>query len=115
MSKKDKSKFKKQIKAQILQEMQQAQRETFPTQPHLRSGAKMVEPEVQPVILKQAPVQAIAQDSTINLPQIIYDLKKTAIIVGSFAILIAVLYFLDLKFGILLNFGNLIFKVLHIQ
>ena len=118
MSKKDKSKFKKLIKAQVAQEIAQAQKEVQPNK-----SATIVIPDSLKKI--NEPKAVISDTNTvtatpiaigeINLPQIKYDLKKTGIVIGGLAIIMLGLYFLDLKYGILLNFGNWLFKVLNIQ
>ena len=58
---------------------------------------------------------ALALNPEFNLPQIKYDLKKTGVVVLILAGVIAILYFLDLKHGLLLQFGNWLFKALNIQ
>jgi len=105
VSKKDKSKFRKHIKAQILQEMQKSQKEM--PQPSPQSSS-----EVTPAAIATA---ATGDSALQNLPQIKYDLKKTGLVVGSLVLILAVLYLLDLKYNILLSFGDVIFRVLHIQ
>lgn len=112
MSKKDKSKFRKQIKAQLSQEMSKFQ--SSETQPKSKtsifSGSKTAAPEIVTV----TGATAVAQNSEIDLAQIKHDLKKTAILIFILASIIGVLYYLDSKYDILLTFGNWIFKVLHI-
>ena len=115
MSKKDKSKFRKQIKAQLLQEVAQAQKEMTPGK-----SAPAVVLNTPATINPSAPVAASAVAAPavlteINLPQIKHDLKKTGIVVGCLVVLMVAIYYLDLKYGILINFGNWLFKVLHIQ
>lgn len=107
MGKKNKNKFKKQIKAQLIQEMTQIQKEVEPGKtviqtitPHTSSAAITINP---------------TNFGEINLPQIKYDLKKTLVVVLILAILIVALYFLDLKYGILFNFGSWLFKALNIN
>ena len=113
MSKKDKSKFRKQIKAHLLQEMAQVQTQEKPKTP-----TKIVEPS-QPTVTKVIP-QAMPQAAVLesipgNLSQIKYDLKKTGIVIGSLVVLMAILALLDLKYNILLSFGDILFRVFHIQ
>ena len=108
MGKKNKNKFKKQIKAQLLQEMTQVQKEAEPGKTVVQS------------ITTDAPSTTVATITPttldeINLPQIKYDLKKTLIVILILAIIIVALYFLDLKYGILLHFGSWLFKVLNIN
>jgi hypothetical protein len=105
MSKKNKAKFKRIIKAQMAQEMVEAQVSDRPA-----IGAEIK--NKQPVVANMATAAIDTQE--INLPQIKYDLKKTGIIVIILALIIALLYYLDYKYGILLTFGNWLFKVLHI-
>lgn len=102
MGKKNKNKFKKQIKAQALQEMTQT-----PAAPAATSKKDFVIKNV-----------AIIQPDTakeFNLSQIKYDLKKTLIVILVLALLIGGLYFVDLKYGLLLHFGTWLFKVLNIH
>ena len=115
MSKKDKSKFRKQIKAQLLQEVAQAQKEIKPGKP-----APAVVLNTSAAINQSTPaaVSAVAAPAVlteINLPQIKYDLKKTGLVVGSLVVLMAIIYYLDLKYGILLTFSGKLFQILHIQ
>ena len=63
----------------------------------------------------QAAAIPIQNEVIANLGQIKKDLIKTAIIVGTLGVIIVVLAILDSKYGILLNFGDFLFKVLHIQ
>lgn len=108
MGKKNKNKFKKQIKAQLLQEMTQVQKEAEPGKTAIQSiipnTPSAATTAITPTVLGE-----------INLPQIKYDLKKTLIVILILAIIIVALYFLDLKYGILLHFGNWLFKVLNIN
>lgn len=111
MSKKNKAKFKKQIKAQISQEMNQihaAEKPVFTATPT---------PQVSRMVpsSNQAAAIPVQNEVIANLGQIKKDLIKTAIIVGTLGVIIAVLAILDSKYGILLNFGDSFFKVLHIQ
>jgi len=104
MSKKDKSKFKKQLKAQRLQEISRNPNTTV-SQPQTATKVTL-----SPSATIVEPMSVIG-----NLTQIKYDLKKTGVVVLSLAMIIAVLYFLDNKYNILLEFGNWLFKVLNIQ
>lgn len=118
MSKKDKSKFRKQIKAQLMQDVAQAQSEIKAPQ-----KAKIVTREniavANNIVNKNqtSPLNppVIAINSEFNLPQIRYDLKKTALVVLGLAIVIVALYYVDLRYNILLNFGDWLFKVLNIK
>jgi hypothetical protein len=112
MSKKDKSKFKKQLKAQILQDMQKFEsQQNSVSVPKVQPAAPVA---AQPKIVPSTNVAAAAVDSEINLPQIKYDLKKTAIVVAGMAVVIVILAILNNKQNVLINFGNTIFRVLHI-
>lgn len=109
MSKKDKSKFRKQIKAQLNQEMSQ-----------VGSAPKAVNNSSVLVTGNQAK-SSITTSTTqenigeINLPQIRYDLKKTGVVVTVLALITVGFYFADSKYGILLNFGDWLFKSLNIN
>ena len=73
-------------------------------------------PIMQTDVIAAKPVQSVVSDSTIqNLPQIKYDLKKTAIVIAVLALIIVALVLLDQKYNILLSFGDILFRVLHIQ
>ena len=118
MSKKDKSKFHKRIKAQILQQMAQTQaQEKVGLKPTFQPQAKPKGTELKPATTAVQPTsQAVAININLqNLPQIKYDLKKTAVVVATLVSIIAALYFLDFKYNILISFGNIIFRVLHIN
>lgn len=113
MSKKNKAKFKKQIKAQILEEMARAE---------TQAPAAPVAPSISPSpIQTDTPITKPAQPAIVtdtmiqNLPQIKHDLKKTAVVIGILALIIVVLALLDQKYNILLSFGDILFRVLHIQ
>ena len=119
MSKKDKSKFRKHIKAQILQEMAQSQaQEKVMARPIIQSQSKSTSPPIEEKPMSDISPPA-SQTAVIpglqNLPQIKYDLKKTGLVVGGLVLILAVLYLLDLKYNILLSFGDIIFRVLHIR
>ena len=117
MSKKDKSKFRKRIKAQILQEMAKAQTQ------EVKSGAGSVtlKQVINPPVVvpqKSSAHSALASSSTLalqNLPQIIADLKKTGLVIIILIILIIGLRLLDQKYLLLPSLGDLVFRVLHIQ
>jgi hypothetical protein len=103
MSKK-KNKFKKLIKEQMLREMT---KETV--------AAKVTEVTEPVTSIPKAVSAGSTAESVENLPLIKADLLKTAIIIGVMAVLIAFLVILDHKYAILLKFGDVLFKVLHIQ
>lgn len=114
MSKKNKAKFKKQIKAQILEEMARVQTQAPVAAPVVPSI--LPTPMIKSDTPTAVPTQPTADNSTIqNLLQIKYDLKKTAIVIGILALIIVALVILDQKYSILLSFGNVLFKVFHIQ
>lgn len=117
MSKKDKSKFKKLLKAQISQGLSQTRiQEKTAKMPVSASPPQNISPtpNVKSNISLQSSGEAAISDIS-NLSQIKYDLKKTAVVIGALVIIMAVLYVLDLKYNILLSFGDVIFRVLHIQ
>ncbi len=122
MSKKDKSKFRRRLKAQILQEMAKVQpagkpatasivaQPISPPKTESALGDATAKPEPAP-----APGAGLPVGASLDTLQLVrHDLKKSAIIIGSIIILIVLLYYADLKTGILLKVGNEIFKVLHI-
>lgn len=122
MSKKDKLKFRKRIKAQILQEMAQAQKDMprstpapsiiakLISSPKIEANLKMPEPDTKITPGVSLPVSSLGD--TIGLVR--QDLKKSAIIIGSIIIVIVVLYLIDQKTGIVLKAGNELFQLLHI-
>lgn len=118
MSKKDKSKFHRRLRAEILKEMTTSQPEKPQFTPMPSPIAKPLippksEPDKNPV--PGTGLQVSASSASPDTLQLVRnDLKKSAIIIGSIIILIVALYFIDLKTGILLKAGNEIFKVLHI-
>ena len=113
MSKKDKSKFKKQLKAKILEDMAKTQGPN----PTLNKPVETTNTATVPQNINIGSAQAttISENPDINLDQIKHDLKKTGIVVACLAIIIGLLYYLDLKYGVLLHFGNWLFKVLNIS
>lgn len=102
MSKK-KNKYKKQIKARILAEMTQGHKDTT-TKPELKKDRTEI---LTDKIIDNTAIQ--------NLNQIKYDLKKTGIVITGLALTILVLVIIDQKNGILLKFGNWLFKIFNIQ
>jgi len=117
MSKKEKSKFRRRLKAQIIQEFGKStpvQPKTIesPKAPLAELQTEKQEKEESPKILPTPePLPEIQNDA---LTWVRRDLKKSAFIIGSIIILIVVLFFIDQKTDILLKAGNGIFKVLHI-
>lgn len=117
MSKKDKSKFRKRIKSQLLEEMSRAQSLDKPkTKPVIQPAAATMQPPKQPVspVATSLPTTPTMPGLKEPLSYIKKDLKKSAIIIGSMMAIIIILTIVDLKTNILLNFGDQIFKVLHI-
>jgi|GEM_PF-987961 len=121
MSKKDKSKFRKRLRAEILKQMSQSQSTqtappvtaaVAPTSPPSATQTEVKPMKTSPALAPGAGLQVEASSDTLQLVR--HDLKKSAIIIGSIIISIVVLYFVDQKTGILLKAGNEIFKVLHI-
>ncbi len=108
MSKKDKSKFKKRLKAQILEKL--AQEKDIP-----EIKAPKVSSNQPAQSIKTDIPTAAAQFSDINISQIKYDLKKTAVLIAVIVVIILAIYLLDLKYNILISLGNWLFEVLHIQ
>jgi len=108
MSKK-KNKFTKQLKAQSLQEISQ----------NNNSVSQMNKSASKPAVVQDSfreKTTIIASSNEIaNLDQIKYDLRKTGIVVFSLAIVIAGLIYFDSKYGILLQFGNQLFKTFNIN
>lgn len=113
MPKKDKSKFRRRLRAEILKQMAEspAERPTTPMAPS-SDVRPIMPPKVEP--LKKPASEIVLPASLETLPLVRDDLKKSAIIIGSIIVLIVVLYFVDFKTGILLKAGSEIFKVLHI-
>lgn len=107
MSKKNKSKFKKQVKNQLLEQMTQVKSENIKS---TAPDSKIINtPKVMP--WQNATVATMELQ---NLPQIKADLKKTGIVVGILALTIVALAVSDQKYHILTTFGSWLFKVLNI-
>jgi hypothetical protein len=106
MSKKNKAKFKRQIKNQVLQQMAQVNSTSTLNQENIPPAAT-----VKPVILTNNTTALEVQ----NLPQIKNDLIKTAIVMVTLILIIVVLAVTDQKYHELLTFGSWLFRVLHIQ
>lgn len=116
MSKKDKSKFQRRLRAEILKEMSQSQAEkpapTTTTQPSI---AKVTaSPKIEPVKNSTPGVDSQVGASVNTLQLVRSDLKKSAIIIGSIIIVIIIVFLLDNKTGFLLKASDSLFKVLHI-
>ncbi len=117
MSKKDNLKFKKRIKAQIMQEVNRLEREPSFT-------PKAEKPIVSPVVSAKpqenhsptvVPTSAPSVLPTNSSNLVRADLKKSAIIIGSIIVLIIAIYFVDNKTGFLLKTSSHLFKFLHIN
>ncbi|MFA6492724.1 MAG: hypothetical protein WCV58_01125 [Patescibacteria group bacterium] len=111
MSKKDKSKFRKRIKAQISKEISQTQ--PNPVAPQIKKSSQPQTAVLSDKMSSTTPEASIATKNE-ALDYTKKDLKKSAIIIGSMIILLVALSIVDNKTGILLRAGNQIFKVLHI-
>ena len=105
MSKKNKAKFKKQIKAQIQQEMNAS----------LKNTALNITNKEKTLQNESATRKEILSEKNNNLSQIKYDLKKTGVIVGLFALIILGVYFTNQKINILTPAGDWLFKFFHIN
>ena len=104
MSKKDKSKFRRRLRAEILKQMSATSRAEGPSTPEetmARPEAKTETPAVE------TPASASISADTLQLVRL--DLKKSAIIIGSIIILIIALYLIDLRTDILLDISEKIF------
>ncbi len=117
MSKKEKNKFKKRLRAEILKEIskggisRQPEVVTVEAKPEitpLESPQRVQAPQREIESEKEDSIQ-FSQDSTVK-----HDLKKSAIIIGTIFIVIIGLYIVDLKTNVLLNSGNYIFTKLNI-
>ncbi len=120
MSKKDKSKFKKIIKAQIAQEMAKAQVAGKKQEKNAKIASQNVESTAMSIKTQKTILASPAATTTIsveglNLGQIKYDLKKTGVVIAVLTAIIGLLYYFDLKYVTLLTFGNWLFRVFHIQ
>lgn len=115
MSKKNKSKFKKILKAQIAQKINQAQSSESKTVPKEKAAFPQNSLSVESNVASQSESSIALNSGDINLTQVKADLIKTAIIVLILLLIIAVLYYLNYKNNILLVFGNWLFEVLNIQ
>lgn len=113
MSKKDKSKFRKRVKAEILNQMQSTQSVSQGPISQVVQNSPAPTNEVASTIEKSAPTASIAELDSLKM--IKTDLKKSAIIITSILIVIVALYFIDAKTNFLSSLGSQIFKVLHIN
>jgi len=119
MSKKDKSKFRRRLKAQILQEMATVQTEKpASTAPAPKASTQPIVPPKIPAakpVTAPTPEVGLQVGTSVETLQLVrHDLKKSAIIIGSIIVIIIILFFVDQKNGILLRASNEIFKVLRI-
>jgi len=106
MSKKNKAKFKRQLKNQIIQELNKTNNvSTNETKPAKND------------IIEQTKSKAVSQNesSLSDTTQIKNDLIKTIIVVIIIAGVITALAVLDQKNNILADFGKMIFRVLNIN
>lgn len=101
MSKKNKAKFKKFIQSQIKHEQSQTLAEPVKVSPQIETE--------KPATLPNLP------NSSLDLSQIRYDLKKTALVVGVFVLILITLAYLNQKDGLLTTFGNYLFKTFHLN
>ena len=112
MSKKNKAKFHKRIKAQLLREMSQVAQTPKLSVPAFPQPTEITQPAQ---VLPATPVETAgvgAPDKSLNY--IKKDLKKSAFIIGSIIILIITLSIVDTKTNFLLGIGDQVFRVLHI-
>jgi len=122
MSKKDKAKFRKRIKAQLLEEMARSNASTKPMTPAMPQKVNPVNP-VMPVQTQAAPFskEISKTDVTLETPAedplkyVRYDLKKSAIIIGSIIAIIFICWIVDLKTGFVLKTGDYLFKTLNLN
>ncbi|MEK7142767.1 MAG: hypothetical protein AAB785_01020 [Patescibacteria group bacterium] len=114
MSKKDKSKFRKRIKAEILKQMAQSQSAlTTPTAENIvqktpASASTLGENLKQEISLPLAP-----ENDPIS--PIRKDLKKSGLIISCMIIVVASLMILDLKTGLILKASDWLFQIFKIQ
>ncbi len=108
MSKKNKAKFVRQIKNQVLNQIAQTSNKAETVGNTKLEPSESIKKNLAANIAK--PVVEIQ-----NLKQIKADLAKTGIVVAVLAVAILVLAILDQKHHVLLTFGNFLFKLLHIQ
>lgn len=117
MSKKDKSKFRKRIKEQILKEMTQAESQSaVKTAPIVRTDFQKEQP-TPTVNTVPKTITAKPQESTATINYLDFikkDLRKSAIIISSIICVIIILTIVDNRTNILLDLGNRIFQVLNI-
>ncbi|MBM2820367.1 MAG: hypothetical protein HW405_127 [Candidatus Berkelbacteria bacterium] len=115
MGKKDKSKFKKRLHAEILKEIQKTDSNQPSQTPEIIN--EPVTPKMQDNLPSSAQLKTASEDPPVlqdSLGLVRSDLKKSAIIIGSIIILIVALFFIDNKTGLLLKFGTGLFRILHI-
>ena len=115
MSKKSKNKFRRRIKAQILEEMAHAQAPVSaepvaqPQSPYL-SARNLPSQETSQLMAPRKP-----EESLDSLTYTKKDLKKSAIIIGSIIILIITLSVIDTKINFLIKAGDEVFRILNIS
>ena len=115
VSKKDKSKFHRRLKAEILKEITATSQEKPLLSPSPSPIAKPISPPKPEPDKNPVPGTGLTLDASLDTLHLVRaDLRKSAIIIGSIIILIVALYFINQKTGILLKAGNEIFKILHI-
>lgn len=114
MSKKNKAKFKKHLKAQMLQEMgREVNVSEIVQKPATISTPAAI--DVKNINVQNGAAAIAIDDMIVNLPQVKHDLKKTAIIILILAAIITILSYLAQRYNILISFGDWLFKVLNIK
>lgn len=109
MSKKNKNKFKKQLKSKILQEIT-SETSKDSIKPPTTNDAPNIGKEIN---ISQSNATVIPELQ--NLPLIKMDLVKTGIVVAILALIIVTLAILDGKYQILVKFGDILFKTFNIN
>lgn len=114
MSKKNKAKFRKRIKAQLLNEMAKSQPKTFVSKPSESPGqSRTIKDKTVSKIGPSSPSEGYSNQNSLSLVR--QDLKKSALIIGGLIILIVALTIADSRTNFLLKIGNRAFNVLHLQ
>lgn len=119
MSKKNKQKFRKRLKAQILQEMSQEQSRALPSNkskqftPNFATDNSLEKTQKTVLSEDSQNREIVAEDEALNYTK--KDLKKSAIILGSMILIIVALSIIDSKTNIVSKVGTEIFKVLNIN
>lgn len=114
MSKKNKSKFRKRIKAEILKQMAQSQTAAIPAQTTPKS-LPLDSPPLPTAVPKEDKTKRQSLPSQDSISLIRGDLKKSGLIIGTMLIIVVGLAILDLKTGLILKASDYIFQVLNIQ